>query len=130
MHIEIFTLCESATSHNGALNITKTFDTIWTNGVPLRRPCYVAIRIRFLGSEIGRHSFKLRFVAPDGQTAYNMEGYFDALHAADEFSGTSYVCFHLDKLVLPSFGRYSVLLFVDDLELFSTPLLIKKLQPS
>jgi len=129
MRVEIFTLCESATSHNGALNITKTFDTIWTNGVPLKRPCYVAIRIRFLSSEIGKHSFKLQFVAPDGQTAYNMEGYFDALRA-EEFSGTSYVCLPLDNLVLPSFGRYSVLLFVDDSKLFSTPLLIKKLEPN
>lgn len=68
MQIEVFSLCDAATTDGGKLNILGAFDTVWTKKTPLIYPqCAIALRVRFEHDERGEHKVTVSFVDLDGK---------------------------------------------------------------
>lgn len=67
MIVEIFSLCDAATSESGKLNLLGAFDVIRVMKFPaVLAHCAVAIRLRFFSSEKGDHHIEVRFINADG----------------------------------------------------------------
>lgn len=126
MRVEIFTLCDFAADKDGQFTIVSTFDTLYPPSIPYQHPlCFIAVRIRTDSGEIGKHPFKLIFKSPDGVEVSRKEG-FANVAKSDEYSGTSHVAIVQYNLPFPALGRYSLVLFIDEKELASLPLLVRK----
>ncbi len=68
MIIEIFTLCDAATSDTGKLNLLGAFDVINVKQLPaVLAHCAVAVRLRFYAIEKGDHHIEVRFIDADGK---------------------------------------------------------------
>ncbi len=68
MKVEIFTLCDAATSHGGKLNILGSFDMIIIKQTPIVYPsCSVAIKLRIEKIEEGNKKLRISFVDADGK---------------------------------------------------------------
>ena len=70
MKIEIFTLCDAATTDaGGKLNILGSFDRLYAVQAPITHPqCALAIKLRFERVEEGAKSIRIQLgtVASDG----------------------------------------------------------------
>jgi len=68
MKVEIFTLCDAATSDSGGkLNILGSFDRINARETPVTHPlCALAIKLRFERLEEGQKRIRISFVDSDG----------------------------------------------------------------
>ncbi|MBF0387302.1 MAG: hypothetical protein HQL20_05540 [Candidatus Omnitrophica bacterium] len=68
MIVEVFSLCDAATSDGGKLNILGSFDVIRVQKLPaVLAHCSIAIRLRFFALEKGDHHIEVRFIDADGQ---------------------------------------------------------------
>ena len=124
MQIEIFTLCDSAYDSGGALTITKIADGIFAPTAPLKIPKLdVVFRIRFSESEDGKHSINLSIFNQDGQPMtppFNKE-----IHTRRNPklpTGVNIGIISLKGIIFPSFGEYSMNLFVDGSLLATQPI--------
>ncbi|MBF0593655.1 MAG: hypothetical protein HQL22_01660 [Candidatus Omnitrophica bacterium] len=69
MIVEIFSLCDAATSDSGKLNLLGAFDVINVKQFPaVLAHCSVAVRLRFFASEQGDHHIEVRFIDADGKS--------------------------------------------------------------
>src|SRR2546421_10148411 len=68
MKVEIFTLCDAATTDaGGKLNILGAFDPLAAKEAPATHPqCALAIKLRFERLEEGQRRIRISFVDSDG----------------------------------------------------------------
>lgn len=67
MNVEIFTACDFAQENMGKLTAVGCFDAINARSFPIKHPFMcIAIRIRFMMHELGKHAIALELLDPDG----------------------------------------------------------------
>jgi hypothetical protein len=127
MKIELFTFCDFAQENGGKLTIVGTFDTIISRNFPISHPqLSVVIRLRFDLWEFTRHSFRIETRDLDGKTS------MDAITGNVEVKGVgnattvSHLVFSISNLYFRGPGVVNFILYIDDKELASIPLYVRK----
>ncbi|MFH0754261.1 MAG: hypothetical protein V2A70_06825 [Candidatus Omnitrophota bacterium] len=128
MHIEIFTLCDAATSDHGKINILGSFDTIWVRQFPSVYPyCAVAVKMRFSCAEKGAHGLSVRFMDADGQNVLQpATGSFTVAMPQGQLSASADIILNIQSLNLAKPGEYSLVLSIDGQNLLSLPLYVRQ----
>ena len=129
MFVEIFSLCDAATSEAGKLNILGAFDTIWARGFPIAYPhCAIAMRLRFSSLEKGEHQVDVRFIDEDGKNVLPPAGGKLQIDTPDGHRSTSAnLILNIQSLNLVKPGECSVELSIDGQLAVSLPLFIKQM---
>ena len=127
MQVEIFTVCDAATSENGKLNILGSFDTIWVRKFPAVYPhCAVAVKMRFPSLEQGAHAIAVRFIDADGHNILPpVNGSFAVKMPADQRSASADIVLNIQSLNLAKPGEYAMELAVDGHNTISLPLFVR-----
>ena len=127
MKVEFFTFCDFAQENSGKLTVVGTFDTIISRNFPCIHPqLSVVIRLRFDLWEFARHSFKIECHDLDGNA--NLEpitGNLD-VRSAGNATAVSHLVFTISNLQLDKSGILNYVLFLDEREVMSIPLYIRK----
>lgn len=115
MNIEVFAACDFAQDNSGKLTIVGIFDTIGARTTPLVHPFMcIAVRIRFMMHELGKHLVRLEMKDPDGTTLLHpFEKRIDLSNIGND-SSTANVILNQIGLRLQSFGKYEIQLFIDN----------------
>ncbi|MDR3173882.1 MAG: hypothetical protein LBU19_06515 [Treponema sp.] len=127
MKIELFTFCDFAQENGGKLTIVGTFDTIISRNFPFSHPqLSVVIRLRFDLWEFTHHSFRIETRDLDGKMS------MDAITGSVEVKGVgnattvSHLVFTISNLYFRGPGVVNFVLYIDDKELASIPLYVRK----
>ncbi|MDR2068397.1 MAG: hypothetical protein LBP71_00835 [Spirochaetaceae bacterium] len=127
MKAEIFTFCDFAQESSGKLTIIGTFDTIVSKNFPCVHPqLSVVIRLRFDIWEFVNHTFRIETRDLNGEL--NMEtisGNVD-VRGVGNATAVSHLVFSITNLQFKSNGVVNFVLYMDDKELTSIPLYIRK----
>ncbi|MCL1928010.1 MAG: hypothetical protein FWG07_04360 [Treponema sp.] len=127
MKTELFTFCDFAQESGGKLTVVGTFDTIISRNFPCIHPqLSVVIRIRFDLWEFSSHSFRIEARDLDGEL--NIEpvtGTVD-VKGAGNATAVSHLVFTISNLHFNSGGVVNFVLYIDDKEISSLPLYIRK----
>jgi hypothetical protein len=128
MRIEIFALCDAATSESGKLNILGAFDTAWVYAMPAVYPqCAIALRIRFSAIEKGEHLISVNFVDIDGKHIIpSASGMVKVDFPAEKKSDAANLILVMQGFKLEQYGEYSIDLAVDGRSECSLPFFVKK----
>lgn len=131
MVVEVFSLCDAATSENGKLNLLGAFDTIWVKQFPAVYPhCTVAIRLRFLSLETGSHRVEVRFIDEDGKNVLPPAGGTVKVDMPQgQRSASANLILNIQSLKLERPGESSLDLLVDGQLAISLSLFVKKMNP-
>jgi hypothetical protein len=127
MKTEVFTFCDFAQESGGKLTIVGTFDTIISRNFPCIHPqLSVVIRIRFDLWEFSNHSFRIETRDLNGEMniepiSGNME-----VKGAGNATAVSHLVFTISNLRFSSSGMVNFVLYMDDKEVASIPLYIRK----
>lgn len=128
MRIEIFALCDAATSDAGKLNMLGAFDTIWATKTPVIHPqCTIALKIRFERIERGEHKVTVHFADADGKNVILPA--LDPIKVnfpEEQSSGPANLILNIQRLKLERFGEYSIDLAIDEQHKASLPLFVKE----
>jgi len=127
MKIELFTFCDFAQENGGKLTIVGTFDTIISRNFPCVHPqLSVVIRMRFDLWEFGPHNFRIETRNLNGEM--NMETINGNIEVkgVGNASAVSHLVFCISKLHFNEPGLINYILFIDDKEVDSIPLYIRK----
>jgi hypothetical protein len=127
MKIELFTFCDFAQENSGKLTIVGTFDTIISRNFPCVHPqLSVVIRIRFDIWEFFKHSFRIETRDLDGEMNIDpINGSVD-VKGVGNASAVSHLVFTISNLHFKRSGVVNFVLYIDDKELNSIPLYIRK----
>ncbi|MFP3089414.1 hypothetical protein LQZ21_03715 [Treponema sp. TIM-1] len=127
MKAEIFTFCDFAQESGGKLTIIGTFDTIVSKNFPCIHPqLSVVIRLRFDIWEFVNHTFRIETRDLNGEL--NMEtisGNVD-VKGVGNATAVSHLVFSISNLQFKSSGVVNFVLYMDDKELTSIPLYIRR----
>jgi len=127
MKIELFTFCDFAQENGGKLTIVGTFDTIISRNFPCVHPqLSVVIRIRFDLWEFANHTFRIETRGLDGEM--NMEpitGNLD-VRGVGNATAVSHLVFTIGNLRFKNPSMVNFTLFIDDKEIGSIPLYVRK----
>ena len=129
MKIEIFTLCDAATTDAAAkLNILGSFDRLMAKEAPVTHPqCALAIKLRFERLEEGQKRIRIAFVDSDGASVMpTLDTTTQVQFQPDDSTASASLILVLQQLRLPKFGEYSIDLAVDDRHEASIPLLVSR----
>lgn len=128
MRLEVFALCDAATSEMGKLNILGAFDTIWAIQSPATCPqCAVALRIRFKAIERGDHVVTVNLVDVDGKHVLPAaSGVIQVDVPEGQKSGAANLILNIQGLQLAEYGEYSIDLAIDGRDEASLPLFVKQ----
>ena len=129
MKVEIFTLCDAATTDAaGKLNILGSFDRLNAKEAPVTHAqCALAIKLRFERLEEGQKRIRIAFVDSDGASVMpTVETTTQVQFQAADSSATASIVLNIQQLKLPKFGEYSIDLAVDDRHEASVPLLVSQ----
>ncbi len=128
MQIEVFAICDAATSDNGKLNILGSFDTIWVRQFPAVYPhCAVAVKMRFNAIEKGDHSLVVRFIDEDGKNILPpANGNFKLDIPDGQRSASTDIVLNIQALNLSKPGEYALELAIDGRSEISLPLFIRQ----
>ena len=127
MKVEIFTLCDAATTDAaGKLNILGSFDRLNARQAPVTHPqCALALKLRFERLEEGQKRIRIAFVDSDGASVMpTLDTTTQVQFRPDDSSATASLVLVIQQLQLPRFGEYSIDLAVDDRHEASIPLLV------
>ena len=127
MKIELFTFCDFAQENGGKLTIVGTFDTIISHNFPCVHPqLSVVIRIRFDIWEFASHTFKIETRDLNGEM--NMETINGSVDVKGMGNATavSHLVFTISNLRFKNSGVVNFILYIDDKELSSIPLHVRK----
>jgi hypothetical protein len=127
MKAEIFTFCDFAQESGGKLTIVGTFDTIVSKNFPCIHPqLSVVIRLRFDIWEFVNHTFRIETRDLNGEL--NMETISGSVDVKGVGNATavSHLVFSISNLQFKSSGVVNFVLYMDDKELTSIPLYIRK----
>jgi len=125
--IELFTFCDFAQENGGKLTIVGTFDTIVSRNFPCVHPqLSVVIRLRFDLWEFGNHKFKIETRDLNGEmTMETISGNLE-VRGVGNASAVSHLVFSVSNLCFNNPGLVNFVLFIDDKEINSIPLYIRK----
>jgi hypothetical protein len=127
MKTELFTFCDFAQESGGKLTVVGTFDTIISRNFPCIHPqLSLVIRIRFDLWEFANHGFRIETRDLDGEM--NIEPISGKLEVkgAGNATSVSHLVFTISNLRFKSSGVVNFTLYVDDKEIASIPLYIRK----
>ena len=127
MKIELFTFCDFAQENGGKLTIVGTFDTIISRNFPCTHPqLSVVIRVRFDLWEFSAHEFRIETRDIAGEM--NMDPISGSLDVKGVGNATavSHLVFTIGNLYFKNPGVVNFTLFVDNKEVASIPLYIRK----
>jgi hypothetical protein len=127
MKIELFTFCDFAQENTGKLTVVGTFDTILSRNFPCVHPgLSVVIRLRFDIWEFSHHAFRIETRDLEGET--NIETITGNLNVmgAGNATAVSHLVFTITNLHFEKPGVLNFILFLDDKEVGSIPLYIRK----
>ena len=127
MKLELFTFCDFAQENGGKLTIVGTFDTIIARNFPCVHPqLSVVIRLRFDLWEFSNHSFRIETRDLGGEM--NMETINGNIEVKGMGNATavSHLVFTISNLQFKYNGVVNFVLYIDDKELSSIPLYIRK----
>ena len=127
MKVEIFSFCDFAQENGGKLTVVGTFDTIISRSFPCVHPqLSVVIRLRFDLWEFANHSFRIECNDLDGNVSLEpIKGSLD-VKGAGNATAVSHLVFSISNLHLNSSGILNFILFIDDKEVMSIPLYVRK----
>jgi hypothetical protein len=127
MKIELFTFCDFAQENGGKLTIVGTFDTIISRNYPFTHSqLSVVIRLRFDLWEFSRHTFRIETRDLDGEMSIDpITGDVD-VKGAGNATAVSHLVFSISRLHFRACGVVNFVLYIDDKELASIPLYIRK----
>jgi hypothetical protein len=127
MKIELFTFCDFAQENGGKLTIVGTFDTIISRNFPCIHPqLSVVIRVRFDLWEFSSHNFRIETRDLDGEMSMEtITGAVD-VKGVGNATAVSHLVFTISNLRFKAGGVVNFVLYVDDRELGSIPLYIRK----
>src|SRR6059036_3527909 len=131
MRVEIFTLCDAATTDvGGKLNILGSFDRLNAKEAPVTHPqCALAIKLRFERLEEGQKRIRISFVDSDGASIMpTLDTNTRVQFPTGESSSTACLVLVLQQLKLPRFGEYSIDLAVDERHEASIPLIVGQIK--
>lgn len=129
MTVEIFTLCEAATSDlGGKLNILGSFDHLWAPEAPITHPlCALAVKLRFEKLEEGLKKIAFSFIDSDGKSVMpHLEAQTQIRVEPSETSASVLFALTIQHIKLPHFGEYSVGLAVNGRMEATVPLYVRK----
>jgi hypothetical protein len=124
---EIFTFCDFAQETGGKLTIVGTFDTIIARNFPCVHPqLSVVIRLRFDIWEFAQHNFRIETVDLEGEL--NMDTISGTLDVKGVGNATavSHLVFSISNMRFQKEGVVNFVLYIDDKELTTLPLYIRK----
>jgi hypothetical protein len=127
INIELFTFCDFAQENGGKLTVVGTFDTIIARNFPCIHPqLSVVIRLRFDLFEFGSHTFRIETRNLEGESSMeNINGNLDVREVGNA-SAVSHLVFTISNLHFNTPGMLNFVLFVDDKEIGSIPLYVRK----
>ncbi|MCL2558555.1 MAG: hypothetical protein FWE09_08760 [Treponema sp.] len=127
MKIELFTFCDFAQECGGKLTIVGTFDTIIARSFPCaHNQLSVVIRLRFDLWEFSKHSFRIEARDLEGEvTMKPIKGGLD-VKGVGNATAVSHLVFTIGKMAFKDPGVVNFTLFIDEREVASVPLYIKK----
>jgi hypothetical protein len=127
MKIELFTFCDFVQECCDKLTIVGTFDTIISRNFPCVHPLLsVVIRIRFDIWEFCRHDFRIETRDLNGEMSMEtISGAVD-VKGAGNATAVSHLVFTVNNLRFENSGVVNFVLYIDDKELASIPLYVRK----
>jgi hypothetical protein len=127
MKIELFTFCDFAQENGGKLTIVGTFDTIIARNFPCIHPqLSVVLRLRFDIWEFSQHYFRIETRDLNGEMCMDpINGNID-VKSIGNATAVSHLVFTISNLHFKNSGMINFGLFIDDRELSSIPLYIRK----
>ncbi|AEF81760.1 DUF6941 family protein [Leadbettera azotonutricia] len=127
MKTELFTFCDFAQENGGKLTIVGTFDTIISRNFPCVHPqLSVVIRLRFDLWEFANHSFRIETRDLDSQMTIDpVRGNLE-VKGVGNATAVSHLVFTITNLHFKNSGVISFILYIDDKEVTSIPLYIRK----
>ena len=127
MKIELFTFCDFAQESGGKLTIVGTFDNIISRNFPCVHPhLSVVIRVRFDLWEFGSHDFRIETRDLNGQVIMEAINGNIQVRGNGNASAVSHLVFSISNLKFKEPGMINMILFIDDKEMGSVPLYIRK----
>jgi outer membrane protein OmpA-like peptidoglycan-associated protein len=108
MQIEIFSLCDAATSGAGKVNILGAFDTIFAKQAPALHPqCAVVLRVRFEIAEGNEHEVAVNFIDEDGKSIFPpAKGEIKINFPEGQRSASTNLILNVQGLKLEKYGEY------------------------
>lgn len=130
MKVEVFTLCDAAADYQGRLSILGIFNFFFAKDLPASHPhCAVALRLRLIKAEEGKHSLILHIVDEDGTLIIPaLNGEFGVKLPENERAGTVNLVLNLQGLSFNHLGEYAINLVIDGQEIGSIPFWVKQSQ--
>jgi hypothetical protein len=127
MKTELFTFCDFAQENGGKLTIVGTFDTIISRNFPCVHPqLSVVIRLRFDLWEFANHNFRVDARDLDGRTVIESINGALEVKGAGNATAVSHLVFTINNLHIKNPGVVNFVLHIDDKEISSLPLYIRK----
>jgi hypothetical protein len=127
MKVELFTLCDFAQENGGKLTVVGTFDTIISRNFPCMHPqLWVVVRLRFDLWEFANHRFRIESHDLDGESSIEpISGNIEVLGAGNTTT-VSHLVFTISNLYLKKSGVLNFVLYLDDKEIMTIPLYVRK----
>jgi hypothetical protein len=127
MKTELFTFCDFAQESSGKLTIVGTFDTIISRNFPCIHPqLSVVIRLRFDIWEFANHNFRIEAQDLNGETAIEPVTGTVEVKGAGNATAVSHLIFTISNLHFNDNGIVNFVLYIDDKEISSLPLYVRK----
>jgi len=128
MQIEIFSLCDAATTVAGKMNILGAFDVIWAAKVPaVHSQCTIALRIRFNALEGPDHKVVVKFVDADGHHVVPpANGKIKIDFRKGQRSNAANLVLNIQGLKVKQYGEYAIDLAVDGKNYGALPVFVRK----
>jgi hypothetical protein len=127
MNVEVFAVCDFAQDNAGKLTTVGCFDTINARAIPAKHPFMsVAVRIRFMIHELGKHRIRLVFKDPEGGMVLPpFEGEIDISNLGTDTTSFSFVLNNVG-VEFKREGKHELSLAIDDRPAGSIPLYVRK----
>jgi hypothetical protein len=128
MQIEVFSLCDAATTESGKLNVLGAFDTLWVGKVPAVHPhCTVALRVRFHSSEGNEHNVSVKFIDEDGKHIVPAtSGVIKISYSEGQKTSSANLILNIQGLKIDKCGEYSIDLAIGGKSRASLPLFVRE----
>jgi hypothetical protein len=125
--IELFTFCDFAQENGGKLTVVGTFDTIISRNFPCVHPqLSVVIRLRFDLWEFATHNFRIETRDLDGEMSIEPIRGVVEVKGMGNATAVSHLVFTISNLHFTAGGVVNFVLYIDDRELGSIPLYVRK----
>jgi hypothetical protein len=127
MNVEAFVICDFAQDNNGKLTIIGTFDTLNAHSFPVVHPYMsIALRMRFLMHELGRHNVRIELKDPDGELLMKpFETQVNVVNIGTDSATAGLVINHFG-VGFKTHGKHEVKLIVDGEPKSSIPLYVRQ----